>query len=284
MDRFSKYNPKASLLFFASVIILTMLIFNPVYLSLSLAGGLLYSIKLKGKGAAGFLFKLVLPLILLVAAFNMLFVHTGETVLFSLLDTSFTAESLFYGFNQGVMLGAVILWFSCYNSTVTAEGLMSAFGKRAPNIALVFSMVLTFIPRLKKNLAEIEDARMLADSEKSKMKKALNNLSALVSMTLEESIETADSMKARGFVGKRNPYSKYCFSNKDLAVMLFCALSFAAVIAYKAAGKTTFIFEPIISMPEVSFICITVFAVLCLLPLIIDFAEDIKWFYLKQKI
>lgn len=97
-----------------------------------------------------------------------------------------------------------------------------------PNTALVFSMVLSFIPRLKKNAAEISDARLLIDGE-NKIKKSINSFSALITMTLEQSIETADSMKARGYSKDRNIYSKYRFSVQDLLLIIFTVFSGAVL-------------------------------------------------------
>lgn len=284
MDRFSKYNPQATLLFFVSEIIATLVIFHPLYLFISLVSAFVYKLMLDGKKAVSYVIKLILPLILLISVFNMLFVHTGVTELFTLFDMSFTAESLFYGFCQGVMFASVIIWMSNYSRVVTSEGLLAVFGKKAPNISLVFSMVLTFIPRLKRNLDEINDAGALLEHNESKMKKGISNLSALISMTLEESIETADSMKARGFHNNRTPYSKYPFSFKDGIVIALELIFLGVLLYFKIAGKTLFIFEPKIYMEKVNVFSIILFALLSFIPVIIDLGEEIRWLYLKQKI
>lgn len=120
-------------------------------------------------------------------------------MLFTIAQTQFTLESLFYGMCQGIMFSAVITWFSCYSQVVTSERFMAVMGRFAPNCALVLSMALSFIPRLKKNAAEINDARMLLDSGSNRLSKSVKNFSALLTLTLEESIDTADSMKSRVF-------------------------------------------------------------------------------------
>lgn len=283
MDRFSKYNPKAAFSFFLIEIVLTIVIFNPIMLAISFLSAFVYKLKLEGRVAFLYLLKFILPLIALVAVFNFAFSHYGMTVLFTFRDMNFTAESLFYGFTQGLLLGSVIMWFSIYGRVITAERFIAVFGRIMPNTAIIFSMVLSFIPRLRKNAGEINDARQLIDSE-GKLKKSMNNFSALITMTLEQSIETADSMKARGYNKGRNIYMKYRFSRNDLLLMLFTFLSGAALIIVKAIGYLDFLFDPVIKMKNMPVYAVLIFAVLSLLPVIIDFLEDMRWFYLKRKI
>ncbi len=284
MDRFSKYNPKVTFLFFILIIVFTLSFFNPFTLSVSLICAILYKFKLDGKKTFSYLMKFIFPLIILVCVFNFIFVHYGATVLFTVNDTVFTFESLFYGLCQGIMFAGVIVWFSCYNAVVTSERFLSVFGKFAPNLALIFSMVLSFIPRMKKNANEISESRMQINYEKSKFKKSISNFSALITMTLEECIEVSDSMKARGFGKGRTVYSKYKFSAHDGVCTALLVIFAASLIIFKAMGLTDFLFDPVIIMEGFSPLSLLVFMLFALLPLIIDFTEDIRWYCLKRKI
>lgn len=284
MDRFSKYNPKTCFLFFAAQIVLSLILFNPFYLAVSFIAAFLYSIKLRGGAAVKKLFCFVLPLILFIALFNMLFSRYGVTVLFSLWGYDFTLEAFFYGFNQGVMFGAVIFWIDCYCDVMSSERFLAVFSRIAPNFSLVFSMVLSFLPRLRKNAREIDDAHFLLNSGKGKLARSLSTFSALISMTLEESIEVADSMRARGFNKDRKAYSKYSFFAGDAVVCAAVAVLSALTAYYILSGSTEFIFEPEIYIEGFSVLSLALFAVLSLLPLIIDLSEDVKWLYLKRKI
>lgn len=284
MDRFSKFNPRVTFLFFMLITLLTLVLFNPVYLAISFVSAVCYKFKLEGKGAMFYFIKFIVPLMLLVTVFNMLFTHYGMTVLFTAFDMNFTLEGLFYGFCQSVMISSLIMWFSCYSQVVTAERFLAVFGKFAPNSSLVFSMVLAFIPRLRKNASEINDARLLLDDEKSKLKRSIKSFSALLSLTLEQSIEVSDSMKARGFGRGRTSYSKYSFSICDGVCIAAELIAFTVLCVMKALGKMVFIFEPVIRMDNISVISIVLFTLFSFLPLIVDLSEDMRWFYLKQKI
>lgn len=284
MDRFSKLNPKVTLLFFFAEIVLAIAVFNPVFTAVTFVGACIYKVMCSGKDGVIYIFKFALPLIFLAALFNFIFVHYGVTVLFEFSQISFTLESVFYGFSQGLMLAAVLLWFNIYSQVITSEKFLAVFGRFAPNIAMIFSMVLSFIPRLKRNAAEINDARSLISTDEGRMKKSIGNFSALITMTLEESIDTADSMKARGFSEKRTVYSKYKFSAFDFVIMLVIITAFVIIAVFDITGRLDFVFEPVIAAGRISPFAVIIYSLLSFLPAIIDFAEGIKWFYLKQKI
>lgn len=284
MDRFSKFNPRVTFLFFALITVLTLALFHPVYLLISLVSALLYKIRLDSRKALAYFVKLIVPLILLITVFNMFFTHYGMTVLFTAFDMNFTLEGVFYGLCQGMMIAALILWFSCYSQVVTSERFLAVFGKFAPNSALLFSMVLSFIPRLKRNAAEINDARLLLDNENNKLKRSIKSFHTLLSLTLEQSIVVSDSMKARGFGRGRTSYSKHHFSYSDGVCIAAELLIFMVLCVMKALGKMIFIFEPVIRMDNISVMSIVLFTLFSFLPLTVDFTEDMRWFYLKQKI
>lgn len=283
MDRFSRLNPKVTLLFFLVEIVLVIAVFNPVLTAVSFASACIYKIMLDGRKGLLYIVKFALPLILLVMLFNFIFAHYGATVLFEFRMMNFTLESLFYGFSQGLMLASVLLWFNLYSLVITSERFLSVFGRFAPNAAMIFSMVLSFIPRLKKNAAEINEARALINTGESRLKKSIGNFSALITMTLEEGIETADSMKARGFNEKRTVYSKYRFSAADFILLIFIVISAVLVIVFKATDSLEFIFEPVITMGKLSAAAVILYALLAFLPVIINFAEGMRWYYLKQR-
>ena len=199
---------------------LILLNFNPIFLVISLLAGVIYNAMLQGKKTFKTFFAFLLPFTILIGLFNMAFTSYGIDVLFSISNKNFTAEGLAYGLCQGVMFSSVIVWLSSYSYVLSSDKFMSVFSKLAPNLTLVLTMTLSFIPRLRKNAQEINDARLNVNTGQSKLKKSLDNFSALVSMTLEESIEVSDTMRARGFNSSRKPYSKYRFNFNDGVVLI----------------------------------------------------------------
>ena len=285
MDRFSKYHPAVCFSFFAAVIVLTLLYINPVFAAASFVFSFLYLLRLKGKAAVFQLFKLSLPLAVAVALFNILFVRRGSTVLFSLFGRAFYAEGLAYGACLGLMLGAVLMWFSCYMQVMPSEKFTALFGRLAPNTALLISMVFRFIPNMLITAREIREAQIGLGNEVKGVKNTLSRFSALVSISLEGSIETADAMRAKGFgKGERRFYNRYRFRRADCVILPLIIIVFVAEFIAKAFGAFDFFFTDGLKIEGFSLPVLLGFVCLAALPVIIDLKEDVKWRFLKQKI
>ncbi len=278
MDRFSKLHPIFHFLYFIGMFVLVVSVYNPFFVLPSLVGALLYELKIRGKEALSS-FKFSVIMIFVIGLFNMLFAHYGITVLFTIGDTEFTLEALFYGINQGFVVAAMVLWFGIFGRVVDSEKVIYAF-RFAPKSALLFSMVLGFIPRFTKKLNDIEVAALALDGgkkPKNKLKSALNNLSALVTYSLESSVVTADSMTARGYNPKAVRYSRYKFKLADGVLIVLSFVCLVYVIFAKASDKITFVFDPRIYSKTFDITAFVLFLLLSFLPLIIDLTEELLW-------
>lgn len=284
MDRFSKFHPAVGFSFFSAVIIISLVFVNPVYSAVSFVSAFAYYVVLCRKKAVLSFFKFVLPLVAAVALFNMLFCRYGQTILFTAFSLGFTLEALVYGLLTGLMLGSVIMWFLCYNEVVSSEKFTSLFGRFAPNLTLLFSMVLRFIPLMIKTSGEIKDAQTGLGNETKGLKNTIERFSALVSISLENSIETADTMKSRGFGEKRRHFSRYSYKITDVILIVFFLLSLVLQIVFKAAGLNEFEYRYELEMANFSIPPFIAFALCSFLPCIIDLKEDVKWHFLKSKI
>jgi energy-coupling factor transport system permease protein len=288
MDRFSKLHPLTHLLFFAFTFIFVLSINNPFFSIISLICATLYYAKSRGKEIFSTI-KFAVIIIAVVSLFNMLFSHWGNTTLFSIKSTDFTLESLFYGFNQGVILSSVIVWFSIFSRVSDSERVIYIF-RFAPKCALIFSMVLGFIPRFTKKLDDIKAAKIaLYGGEKPKglknrFKDAMLNFSALVTYSLESSIITADSMEARAYNPKAVRASRYKFVLGDIILIASIVLLSAYIIVQKLNGNIAFEFEPKIRCISINAMSLICFAVLELLPLIVSLMEELLWKRSRAKI
>lgn len=286
MDRFSKTHPTFQFVFFVCVFVLIVSVYNPVFAGTSLLCGVLYDFILRRKEAfksLGF----VLAIILVVSLFNMLFAHYGVDVLFTIKGVEFTFQALFYGVYQGVMLGAFLVWFGLFSRIVDSEKVIYLF-RFAPKLALLFSMVLGFIPRFTKKLKDIEDAQLGLNpkeyqTKKERFKQGISNLSALVTYSFESSVITSNSMEARGYSPKAVRPSRYKMKAVDV-VLIVATLGLSAYVIYsKVSEKTSFVFEPKTYFESFDVLAVILFTVLCLAPVIIDLVEGIKWKLSAQK-
>ncbi|PYG87394.1 energy-coupling factor transport system permease protein [Ruminiclostridium sufflavum DSM 19573] len=293
-DAFSDFHPVINFVYFTAVIMSGMFFLHPVLLGISAVSAFTYSVLLNGKRTVKFNVFCLVPMLLFMAVINPAFNHQGRTILFYLKNGNpVTLESILYGAAAAVMFVTVILWFSCYNAVMTSDKFIYLFGRIIPSLSLILSMVLRFVPRYRAQIKVISNAQKCIGRDVSQgniIKRAQNGIRILSVMTtwaLENAIETADSMKSRGYgLPKRTSFSIFCFDGRDKAALAAIIALIAVLLAGSAAGLNTIRFFPSISAARISFFSIGVFCaylILCMLPVFINIAENIKWKYIKSR-
>lgn len=293
-DAFSTYHPVILFAFFGSVLVITMFLMQPVFLVITFAGSCAYSIRLNGKKAIKFNLIGMLPLLAIMAVLNPAFNHQGVTILLYVNDNPITLEAILYGVAAATMFVSVIMWFSCYNAVMTSDKFIYLFGRLIPALSLVFSMVLRFVPHFKAQIKLISNAQKCIGRDVSngnvwqRARNGLKILSIMITWVLENTIETADSMKSRGYgLRGRTSFSIFRFDARDKSILLLM-LGLIAIIAVGVFLNIIFItYYPAVRTNETtpaSVFVYVAYGLLCVLPLIIDIAEDFKWRYLKSEI
>lgn len=286
-DAFASYHPAVNFLYFALVLLFAMCLMHPVSLGVTLAAAISYNVYLNGRKGARFSAGFLLPIMLLAAVVNPVFNHEGATILTYLpTGNPLTAESIYYGIAAALMLAAVISWFSCYTAVMTSDKFVYLFGRIIPALSLVLSMTLRFVPRFKTQLDAVREAQagigrdVSAGGLLQRLKKAVTILSILVTWALENGIETADSMRCRGYGQPgRTAFSIYRFEERDKLALLwlvFCGLFLAGGWA---AGAFAWRYYPTVkgAWGLLPFAFQAVYAALCFTPLFLDLREDRIW-------
>ena len=293
-DTFSGYHPLINFLYFAMVLVFSMFFMHPACLASSLGCAVTYNIYLNGRKAVKFSLLYMLPLMLITALVNPVFNHEGMTILTYLPSGNpLTLESVAYGVASSAMLISVITWFSCYSAIMTSDKFVYLFGRIIPALSLVLSMTLRFVPKFKAQLAVVSDAQrdigrdVSTGSIINRMRNAITILSIMLTWSLENAIETADSMKSRGYgLDGRTAFSIYRFDGRDRAALLWL-LGCAAYIAVGwITGAAYWRYFPSIkgvSMGVYPVSFIAVYIALCLTPVIINVSEDRKWTRLQYE-
>ncbi|MEE0930074.1 MAG: energy-coupling factor transporter transmembrane component T [Acutalibacteraceae bacterium] len=290
---FSKIHPAVLMLYFISVLIISMFITNPVIQCEAFVGGILFCFILSTSQQRKEDLKFYLPLMILITVTNPIFSHSGETPLFFIGDNAITLEALLYGVNLSAMIVSVMLWCKNYNFIVTNDKFVYLFGKVAPKLSLVLSMSLRFIPILKKQSKKISRAQKVmglysSESYLDRVMSSMRSMSALVGWALESAVETSRSMRARGYgLKERISYSNYHFTTRDRIITLLCICFSVVVVVDAILGVTDFNFYPGITEINKSIIAIITymcFGNLVILPLLMELEERIKWSYYKSKI
>ncbi|MEF9876969.1 MAG: energy-coupling factor transporter transmembrane component T [Gordonibacter sp.] len=280
---FDRYHPAVALLYFTAVLVFCMAAFQPVYLVLGAFAGFTYSAYLRGWRAALRSLTWQLPLLLIVTLANPLFSASGSTELFRLGLRAVYLESLAFGLCMGIMLVAAMLWFSNASQVLTSDKVMSLFGNVAPTLALVLSMTMRLVPQQVRRGSEIDAVQRATsaarpESIKEKGASRLRQVSVLMGWSMEDSLETADAMKARGWGAraKRTTYRRHRFRARDAAALAVIAVLVAANAFLAWTACSQFSFYPTMSACTVWWGYLPYLALL-LLPLAAQVGEDIRW-------
>lgn len=222
-DFFSDYHPFINFLYFTLVIGFSLVLAHPLAQGIALVCAIAYSVSATGKKSVLFLLRYCLPMVLLTAFINPAFNHEGTTTLLYFSNGNpLTLESILYGFSAGAMLVTLLLWFTSFNRVMTSDKFIYLFGKVIPALSLVLSMSLRFVPKFKTQMATVAEAQRSIGRDVSsgtlwsRTKTAIVIFSIMITWALENAIETADSMKSRGYGLKgRSAFSIYRFDERD---------------------------------------------------------------------
>ena len=287
-DAFSGYHPAVCFLYFVLVLGLTMLVMHPVSLAVSLGSAIAYSVMLNGRRAVRFQLRIILPMMLLAALVNPAFNHAGVTVLAYLPSGNpLTLESILYGIAAAAMLAAAMSWFSCYTAVMTSDKFVYLFGRVIPALSLVLSMTLRFVPRFTAQLHVVREAQSCIGrgTENGSMRRRVRNavtiLSIMVTWALENAIETADSMKSRGYgLPGRTSFSIYRLDSRDRGALGWLCFCGVYLVCGGLAGGLDWQYTPVFGGAAMTPFTVSfqlVVLALCLTPVIIDIAEDRRW-------
>ena len=287
-DAFSSYHPIINFLYFVLVLVFTMFFMHPISLVISLLSALAYSVCLNGTKAVRFSLTAILPMMLIAAVVNPIFNHEGATILTYLPSGNpLTLESMVYGVASAFMLAGVITWFSCYSAVMTSDKFVYLFGRVIPALSLVLSMTLRFVPKFKAQLQVVSEAQSCVGRDTAngsllrRAKNGITILSILVTWSLENAIETADSMKSRGYgLPGRTAFSIYRFDGRDKLALLWLLFCGGYIILGWALGGLRWWYYPIISGELMGAFPVSlqlVYLALCLTPVIMNRMEVRKW-------
>ncbi len=265
-----------------------MLVRHPVIAGISFIFAFLLRWRLTGIAKTLKSLLYLLPMLVTIACFNALANDRGATALFAIGQRSFSLEALLYGLVSGVTLLTVLLWFSCYNDLMENGRFLAMLGKRLPVISMMVSMIFRYIPDTLRHGREIDmSQRALLGSDdrhrKAKVTRAIRLASILMAWSMENAVETADAMKAKGYQsGLRRPYARVRWTQRDVTPTLLTVLLTCLAVIGIIMGGAAFLFYPEWYIPSRAleggrlYVLAGVFSVLGALPLLLDLGERVR--------
>ena len=294
-DTFSSYHPLVNFAYFVLVFAFSMFFMHPVCLAVSLSAALCYSVNLNGRKSLRFTLKFMLPLMLLTMLISPAFNHEGVTILTYLPSGNpLTLESITYGAASAVMLISIITWFSCFNEVITSDKFVYLFGRVIPALSLLLSMTLRFVPRFRAQIKVVSEAQRCIGRDVSnggiihRARNGITILSIMITWALENAIETADSMKSRGYgLPGRSAFSIYRFDKRDGKALLFLFVCAVYMLTGNFMGAIYWRYYPSMKGVEAGILPASVFVVymaMCVMPVILNVSEDRKWIRLQSAV
>ena len=283
-------HPAIYVIYYLLLIILAFLYNDPYYLISFLA---LISVLIMLQGITRDVVQIIkffIPMSLLIIIINPLTSHEGTTRIYIMGSYFITLEALVYGIIMSLSLLIILLVFASYNRSVSYQEMLYLFSKRFPHISMIIVMALRFIPLLSYRLTEVNKVHQFDEKNENqeekgskieRIKKTAKMMSVVVSWSLEESMLTAKSMKARGYgIKERTSYLSYNYRRIDyLFLLLIFATCLVCVIGLaQGYGRINIyptlsfsIHENILNMYYLLFLIL-------LLPLIyLEFKEKLAW-------
>jgi len=287
----SKLHPFVSFIYFVGIFIFTASLRHPLFAAAGFFASLITLFVIKKKSALKNLY-FALPMMVIITVLNMLLNRNGRTALFDFLDNPITLESLVYGAVSAFMICSMLMWFSVFNEVFGSDKIFFLMGKRLPVIAILISMTMNLVPAITKTFKKISAANKLNGSDpssgkiKTRIKTAASILSAVTTYTLENSVETAVSMKSKGFDDKkqkkRTSYSFYKYNLRSFMQTIFVVIIFAIFITFIAFGMTKFTYFPTFEV-HINYLVLILYSFFILIPAFVEILEIIKWRKLKSK-
>lgn len=284
--KFSDFHPIVNTVYFAVVIGVTIFSMSPYFLLLSLSGAFIYSFVLKGKRAMKQNISVIFITFVIMTGINALFTHNGETVLFYIRYNRVTVEAVLFGIASSVMLSSVIVLFGCFHMIMSGEKLIYLFGRIAPVFGLIVSMIFRFVPLLRCRFKEIQMGQICMGRNVQtgiirKIRQLLKELSILIAWSLEASIESADSMAARGYgLSGRSSFHLFKITVQDVILLIGIGVCGGVTVAGCFFGRTTIQYYPKLLVPMLEWqdiICIGSFGILMFMPAVIEYIGGYKW-------
>ena len=290
---FEKSHPCVMAVYFIVSIVAVMMINNPLFSATSLIVAILNtklfvatSTLLKTLKGAGILIFIMLMI-------NIFFNSNGTTVFIVLLGHSITLEVIVYSLVMGLMLLNILQLSLLFNETMNGAKFLYVLSKIAPKTGLVTMLALRYVPLLKIHLQQITTVQKLKGYSvtegtlNARIKSGLLLLQLLLSISLEDALQTADSTKARGYGLQSNmtSYTRYEWNVYDTisVVAMLSVFIFIIVNASFGIGMITIYPKLQISWAIEHIVMNLVACLLIAFPLILQSLEWCKWKFYSLK-
>lgn len=292
-DSFASFHPAINFFWFMAVIFIGIFFPHPVMQVIAVVAATVYSFITLGKKSAAKFFGGMMLLLIFGTLFNPLFNHYGVTILgYFPNGNPITLESIVYGFVLTVTLVTSMLWFSSFTKVMTTDKFIYLFGRVIPSMSLILSMVFRFVPLFMNQIHKISNGQKCVGRDVSngnvleRARHGIRIFSIMVTWALENAIDTADSMRARGYgLRGRTAFSIFRFDKRDAVLTAVCLAVLALLLTGLSMGCGFVQYDPKFKIAELTPMAIVTwasYAILCFVPVVVDLVDAWTWYKLRR--
>ena len=239
-----RYHPGVITLYFAAMLVFTAWFQQPVFLVLSLSSALVVSkVTLGGQWGRRLGWSLLVGAV--VGVWWAVFARFGDTILLdNLFGNPLTLEGLVYSATLWVRVTAVVLWWESLLRLVPAERLLTLTGKVFPHLSLYGTVLLRFLPQLRRQRQGIQAARAgigVAESWREKTRRE----SMVATWGMESLQRTVQAMRCRGYsLRRRTTYQATWLKHGDRLLLLLEGWGIVLLLCGWALNQTRAWYDP----------------------------------------
>lgn len=286
-NSFQNLHPYVAFFYYLCVGFVAMFFNHPLFLALAIV--MLLGVNIMHDG--GHTLKKWAPMLvgmgLLFTLLNPILNSRGTHIFFYFRGKQVTLEALVYGGVTAMSLILILLLFMSFNFVLNGTKFLYIFSRVLPRTAFLTMLAIRFVPLLKRRLDEIMDVQRVkgitvtSGTVSQRAKNGIVLIQILLTWSLEEAVETADSMKARGYgLGKRSSYIPYRMNAQDWwslwmlgALSAICvaggSLGYGKIIIYPALGT--------LHLFPLDWVVLVGMLLLLAFPLLFEGREQLKW-------
>lgn len=290
---FATLHPRLCLAYFAVVILVSTMMKHPVYLLFSHLTILLLNISIDGGKALKKSLKSALLIAAVIFVLNPAFSHRGATILGYVLDRPITLESIVYGALLSLSLLNMLFAFVAFNLIITPAKFLYLLTPYVPRTAFILTVTLRFMPLLTRRLKAIMIVQTILGyihpqaNKRQMMREGMETLHTLITWSLEEALQTAKSMRARGYgIARRSSAVVYEMDRRDYVVMWLMIVTGIHILVGALYGVNQYEIYPNIPTLEWSYpivVHLGCFLIFLLIPVVMNGKEWLHWRIIRSR-
>lgn len=283
------YHPYVVFFYYICTGSLIMYFKHPLFLFIALLLLIFVNIS-HDRGAA--LKKWSIPLVVMSLFFivlNPFLVSRGTNILFYFRGKQVTLEATVYGIIMALAIVSVIILFVSFNLILNGNKFLYIFSKVLPRTAFLIMLAIRFVPLLKGRFDEISAVQrvrgrtMTVGTLRERARNGMNMIQILLTWSLEEAVQTADSMKSRGYgIGKKTSYIPYRMEKRDWAWLTTLLLLFVICLTGGMLGYGKILIYPelgTLALYPLDWVLLVSMITLISFPLLVEGRERLRWKY-----